>query len=49
MHCRFLQPRFWEHKKSRDLMQESGGKELVDFGGILVSAGGTLANFRGIM
>lgn len=40
MHCRFLQPIFWEHKKSRDRMLESGGKELVDFGGTLVSAGG---------
>ena len=49
MHCRFLQPRFWEHKKSRDLMQESGGKELVDFGGILVSAGGILVSAGGIL
>lgn len=40
MHCRFLQPRFWEHKKSRDRTLESGGKELVDFGGTLVGAGG---------
>ena len=29
-------------------MQESGGKELVDFGGILVSAGGTLVSVGGM-
>ena len=40
MNCRFMQPRFWEHKKSRDRILESGGKERVDFGGTLVSAGG---------
>lgn len=47
MHCRFLQPRFWEHKKSRDRTLESGGKELVDFGGTLVSAGG-MRRYAGI-
>lgn len=48
MHCRFLQPIFWEHKKSRDRMLESGGKELVDFGGTLVSAGRALVSAGGM-
>lgn len=29
-------------------MQESGGKELVDFGGTLVSSGGTLVSVGGM-
>lgn len=33
MHCRFLQPRFWGHKKSRDRTLEGGVEEMVVFGG----------------